>query len=73
VLCTDGLYGGLYPEDIARIASQDKDAETIARDLVKFAVEVDGSDNATAQVIQVRSIEPMGMYRGRLYPRPIQP
>jgi serine/threonine protein phosphatase PrpC len=63
----------LYPEDIARIASQNKDAENIARDLVKFAVEVDGSDNATAQVIQVRSIEPMGMYRGRLYPRPIQP
>ena len=27
VLCTDGLYGGLYPEDIARIASQNKDAE----------------------------------------------
>jgi protein phosphatase len=73
VLCTDGLYGGLYPEDIARIASQNKDAETLARDLVKYAVEVDGSDNATAMVIQVRSIEPMGMYRGRLYPLPVQP
>ncbi|MGA1981961.1 MAG: protein phosphatase 2C domain-containing protein [Acidobacteriaceae bacterium] len=73
VLCTDGLYDGLYPEDIARIASQDKDADAIARELVKYAVEVDGSDNATAQVIQVRSIEPMGMYRGRLYPLPIQP
>jgi protein phosphatase len=73
VLCTDGVYGGLYPEDIARIASQNKDADTIARDLVKYAVEVDGADNATAIVIQVRSIEPMGMYRGRLYPLPIQP
>lgn len=71
VLCTDGLYGGLYPEDIARITSQDKDVETMARDLVKYAVEVDGSDNATAQVIQVRSIESMGMYRGRLYPLPV--
>jgi protein phosphatase len=73
VLCTDGLYGGLYPEDIARIASQNKDADTIARDLVKYAVDVDGSDNSTAMVIQVRSIEPMGMYRGRLYPLPVQP
>jgi PPM family protein phosphatase len=72
VLCTDGLYGGLYPEDIARITVRDKDAETIARELVKYAVDVDGSDNATAQVIQVRSVEPMGMYRGRLYPLPLQ-
>ena len=73
VLCTDGLYGRLYPEDIARFASQNKDADTIARELVKYAVEVDGSDNTTAMVIQVRSIEPMGMYRGRLYPLPVQP
>lgn len=56
VLCTDGLYGGLYPEDIARITTQDKDIETIARELVSYSVEVDGSDNATAQVIRVRSI-----------------
>jgi PPM family protein phosphatase len=71
VLCTDGLYGGIYPEDIARITTQDKDIEAIAQELVSYSVEVDGSDNATAQVIQVRSIEPMGMYRGRLYPLPV--
>lgn len=38
-------------------------------DLVNYAVEVDGSDNATAQVIAIRSVEAMAMYRGRLYPR----
>jgi protein phosphatase len=70
VLCTDGLYGGMYSEDIARIASQSKDAEAIAKDLVRYAVEVDGSDNATALVVQVRSIEPMGIYRGRAFPLP---
>jgi protein phosphatase len=70
VLCTDGLYGGMYSEDIARIASQSKDAEAIAKDLVRYAVEVDGSDNATALVVQVRSIEPMGIYRGRVFPLP---
>ena len=70
VLGTDGLYGGMYPEDIARIASQNKDIATVAQELVSYAVEVDGSDNATAQVIHIRSIEPMGMYRGRLYPLP---
>ena len=72
VLCTDGLYGAMYPEDIARIASQEKDAATIAAELVSYAVEVDGADNATAQVIQVRATEPMGQYRGRLYPLPPQ-
>ena len=71
VLCTDGLYGAMYAEDIARITSQNKDAETLAKELVSYAVEVDGSDNATAQVIQIRSTEPMGMYRGRLYALPI--
>jgi protein phosphatase len=71
VLCTDGVHGAMYDEDIVRITSQKKDVETIARELVSYAVEVDGSDNATAQVIQVRSVEPMGMYRGRLYPLPV--
>jgi protein phosphatase len=71
VLCSDGLYGGMYSEDIARIVSQDKDADTLARELVDYAIEVDGSDNATAQVIQVRSTEAMGMYRGRMYPLPM--
>jgi protein phosphatase len=70
VLCTDGLYGAMYPEDIARIASQPKDAEVVARELVNYAVEVDGSDNATAQVIQVLSTEPVGMYRGRMFAIP---
>jgi protein phosphatase len=70
VLCTDGLYGAMYPEDIVRLASQNKDAEAIAKELVHYAVEADGSDNATAQVIQVKSTEAMGMYRGRLYPLP---
>lgn len=70
VLCTDGLHDAMYAEDIARFAAQNKDAERIARELVNYAVEADGSDNATAQVIQVRSVEAMGMYRGRLYPLP---
>jgi PPM family protein phosphatase len=30
-------------------------------------VELDGSDNTTAQVIRVRSVEQVGMYRGRTY------
>ena len=70
VLCSDGLYGGLQNADIARIASQSKNLEEVARDLVCSSVDADGSDNTTAVVIGIRSIEAMAMYRGRLYPRP---
>ena len=35
--------------------------------LVARAVEIDGNDNTTAQVIRVRSVEQVGMYRGRPY------
>jgi protein phosphatase len=67
VLCSDGVHSGIYDEDIARIAAQKNDAQEIADELVNYAVEVDGSDNATAQVIQVHSVEPRAMYRGRTY------
>ena len=70
VLCSDGLYGGIENKDIARIVSQKKDIEEIAQELVNYSVEVDGSDNATAQVISIRSVEAMAMYRGRPYPMP---
>ena len=70
ILCSDGLYGGLQSSDIARIASQSKDLSEVARELVCLSLEADGSDNTTAVVIGIRSIEAMAMYRGRLYPRP---
>jgi len=57
VLCTDGLYEAMYPEDIARIAGQNREPGEVARELVSYAVQSDGSDNATAQVIRVRSTE----------------
>jgi serine/threonine protein phosphatase PrpC len=68
VLCTDGLYNGLCDEDIARIASQQKDIDSVAQELVKHAIRADGADNATVQVVEVRSVAAMGMYRGRPYP-----
>jgi protein phosphatase len=70
VLCTDGLHDETSEEDIARIVSQKKTADELARELVAHAVEVDGGDNTTAQVIRVRSVEQVGMYRGRTYRLP---
>jgi PPM family protein phosphatase len=70
VLCTDGLHDEMRGEEIARIVSQQKNLDEIARELVAHAVEIDGNDNTTAQVIRVRSVEQVGMYRGRPYRLP---
>jgi protein phosphatase len=70
VLCTDGLHDEMTDAMIAQIASQKKTADEIARELVSRAVEIDGGDNTTAQVIRVRSVEQVGMYRGRPYRLP---
>lgn len=70
VLCTDGLHDEMGEDEIAAIASQKKDAAQIARELVARAVEIDGGDNTTAQVIRVRSVEQVGLYRGRPYRLP---
>jgi protein phosphatase len=70
VLCTDGLHDEMSENAIAAIASQKKNAEELARELVAKALEIDGADNTTAQVIRIRSVEQVGMYRGRPYRLP---
>jgi protein phosphatase len=70
VLCTDGLHDEMTNDAIAQIASQQKPAEEIARELVVRALEIDGNDNTTAVVIRVRGVEQVGMYRGRPYRLP---
>jgi PPM family protein phosphatase len=70
VLCTDGLHDEMSQEAIAEIVSQQKPADELARELVARAVEIDGNDNTTAQVIRVRAVEQVGMYRGRPYRLP---
>jgi PPM family protein phosphatase len=61
VLCTDGLYKAIYPDDIARIVSQQSDPAILASELVSYAVQVDGSDNTTAQVIRIRAADSSDM------------
>jgi PPM family protein phosphatase len=70
VLSTDGVHDELSERAIASIVSQKTDLEEIARELVARAVEIDGGDNTTAQVIRVVSVEQVGMYRGRPYRLP---
>ena len=70
VLCTDGLHDEMSEDAIASIVSQKKNIDEIARELVARAVEIDGNDNTTAQVIRIRAVEQVGMYRGRPYRLP---
>ncbi len=71
VLCTDGLHDEMSEAEIASIVSQKKDAAQLAKELVARGVEIDGGDNTTAQVIRVRAVEQVGMYRGRPYRLPV--
>lgn len=70
ILTTDGVHDETRPEEIAEIVGRHKDMDAAARELVAFAVDRDGNDNTTAQVIRVRSVEQVGMYRGRPYRLP---
>jgi serine/threonine protein phosphatase PrpC len=70
VLCSDGLHDEMSEDLIAQIVTQKKNMEEIARELVARAVEIDGNDNTTAQVIRIRAVEQVGMYRGRPYRLP---
>ena len=67
VLCSDGVHDEMPASTIATIVSQSKPVEEIAQELVSRAVDNDGHDNTTAIVIRIRSVEQIGMYRGRPY------
>lgn len=67
VLCTDGIHKAMYDDEIARVSALYQDPQAVADEMVRHAVDVDGSDNSTVQVIQIESVETLGMYRGREY------
>jgi PPM family protein phosphatase len=67
LLCSDGLHGSLEPSDIAGLVTTRADLEQAAAGLVALANERDGNDNISVQLIRVRAVERVGMYRGRPY------
>ena len=68
VLCCDGLHGSVEASEIAAVAgAAGRDLRSAARILVSLANERDGSDNISVQIIRVKSVERVGMYRGRPY------
>jgi serine/threonine protein phosphatase PrpC len=67
LLCCDGLYHSVESSEMAAVAGRGADLETAAKRLVDLANDRDGSDNISVQLIRVRSVERVGMYRGRPY------
>jgi len=67
LLCSDGLHGAVKAAEIAHIVSRSAGLEAAAHELVTIANQRDGSDNVSVQLIRVRSVERVGMYRGRPY------
>ena len=53
LLCSDGLHGALDDCDLERIMSDDGAVDDIAGELVRQALERDGSDNITALVVRL--------------------
>jgi len=67
LLCSDGLHGSVTASDIAQIVGRHAELQKAAHELVATANQRDGSDNISLQLIRVRGVERVGMYRGRPY------
>ena len=67
LLCSDGLHGAVSAPEIAEFVGQSPDLAVAAQRLVSAANQRDGGDNISVQLVRVRSVERVGMYRGRPY------
>lgn len=67
LLSSDGLHSSLTPHEMAVIVGQNHDLNQAAQNLVARALQKDGGDNSTVLLIRIKSVERMGMYRGRPY------
>jgi serine/threonine protein phosphatase PrpC len=67
LLCSDGLHGSVTASEMAAVTGHGGDLRVAAKRLVDIANQRDGSDNISLQLIRVRTVERVGMYRGRPY------
>jgi protein phosphatase len=67
LLCSDGLHGSVGGAEMASVVGRSPNLEMAAQSLVELANEWDGNDNISVQLIRVRGVERVGMYRGRPY------
>jgi protein phosphatase len=67
MLCSDGLHGYVPDFTIQRILNSTQNLDQAATALVDAANQAGGYDNVSVQLIRIRSVERMGLYRGRPY------
>ena len=67
LLCSDGLHGYVADTSIQRILKAQSSIGDAAQALVAAANDTGGHDNVSVQLIRIRSVERMGLYRGRPY------
>ena len=70
LLCSDGLHHSVDANYIVEAIAANAALNEAAHTLVSLAKQRDGSDNISVQLIRVRDVERVGMYRGRHYKIP---
>jgi protein phosphatase len=70
LLCSDGLHGAVSAAELASAVGGRDELQRAAERLVELANHRDGSDNVSLQLIRIRQVERIGMYRGRPYKLP---
>jgi protein phosphatase len=67
LLCSDGLHGTVSDAAIRQTLQTYPDLHRAATALIAQANDAGGPDNISATLIRVRTVERMGLYRGRPY------
>ena len=67
LLCSDGLHNLVSAPEMAEIATRHVGLEDAVQELVDLANQRGGNDNVSVQLIRIRTVERVGMYRGRPY------
>jgi protein phosphatase len=67
MLCSDGLHGYVPDPAMEWMLNSVPDLHETAETLIAAANAAGGHDNVSVQLIRVRSVERMGLYRGRPY------
>ncbi len=67
MLCSDGLHGYVPDAAMQWMLSSTPHLQDAAEALIAAANQTGGHDNVSVQLIRVRAVERMGLYRGRPY------
>ena len=67
LLCSDGLHGSVEASEMGALCGHGLDLHAASEKLVALANDRGGNDNISVELVRIRDVERMGMYRGRPY------